>query len=229
MSRGGGVKPVKVKEKPRLALDARLSAALLLTSSSTSSFSCALRDLRMWLLWLPLPLRPPPRGGEAGLARLAEHRLPGPRTAQRRLCRRQLLRLRPLDPTAAVHHRPLRYRLHRRHMLRRGQARLLQTAASLRTVALIFTRAVLPIYTPTTTTPGRERYRSRALVGERRRRITEGHERASAARCVTLPIDCAGKKGGVAGLGARASAFHTCRPHDDVSPRAPRRASRWRR
>lgn len=51
----GGVKPVKVKEKPRLALEARLSAAPLLTRSSTSSFSCALRDLRMWLLLLPPP------------------------------------------------------------------------------------------------------------------------------------------------------------------------------
>ena len=54
---GGGVKPVKVKEKPRLALEARLSAApALLTRSSLSSFSCTLRDLRMWLwLWPPPP------------------------------------------------------------------------------------------------------------------------------------------------------------------------------
>lgn len=50
MSSGGAVNPVKEKEKPRLALDARLSAAPLLTSSR-SSFSCALLAFRMW--WPP--------------------------------------------------------------------------------------------------------------------------------------------------------------------------------
>lgn len=53
MMSSGGVKPVKEKEKPSPALDARLSAALLLTSSN-SSFSCPLLD---FLVWFPT-LRP---------------------------------------------------------------------------------------------------------------------------------------------------------------------------
>lgn len=47
MSSGGAVKPVNEKEKPRLALEALLKAAPLLTSSK-SSFSCPLRDFRLW-------------------------------------------------------------------------------------------------------------------------------------------------------------------------------------
>ena len=61
MMSSGGVKPVKEKEKPSPALDARLSAALLLTSSK-SSLSCPLLD---FLVWFPT-LRP----GEAILPKL---------------------------------------------------------------------------------------------------------------------------------------------------------------
>lgn len=60
-----GTKPVKEKENPKLALEARLRAAPLLTSS-TSSFNWALLDFLMCVFLLvlpPLPLRP----GEASL------------------------------------------------------------------------------------------------------------------------------------------------------------------
>lgn len=58
ISSGGTVKPVKEKDKPKLALEARLRAAPLLTSSS-SNFSWALLDFLMCaLLFLLLPLRP---------------------------------------------------------------------------------------------------------------------------------------------------------------------------
>lgn len=67
ISSGGMLKPVKEKEKPRLALEARLSAALLLTSSRSSLLNCALRDLRMCAFRLMLP-----RPGDAGISLLLD-------------------------------------------------------------------------------------------------------------------------------------------------------------
>ena len=64
ISSGGIVKPVKEKESPKLALEALLSAAPLLTSSS-SSF--------IWLIWALLDFLMcvffPPRPGDAPVSR----------------------------------------------------------------------------------------------------------------------------------------------------------------
>lgn len=62
------MKPVKENEKPKLALEARLRAAPLLTSSN-SIFICALLDFLMcvFLLLLP-PLRP----GDTAIMRLLD-------------------------------------------------------------------------------------------------------------------------------------------------------------
>lgn len=67
ISSGGTVNPVKENEKPKLALEARLRAAPLLTSSK-SSFIWALLDFLMCVFLLLLPLRP----GDATIIRLLD-------------------------------------------------------------------------------------------------------------------------------------------------------------
>lgn len=67
ISSEGTVKPVKEKDKPKLALEARLRAAPLLTSSR-SNFNWALLDFLMCVLFLPPPLRP----GDAPVNRLLD-------------------------------------------------------------------------------------------------------------------------------------------------------------
>jgi hypothetical protein len=57
------LKPVKEKEKPKLALEARLRAAPLLTSSK-SNFICALLDFLMCVFLLPPEVLRP---GEAAI------------------------------------------------------------------------------------------------------------------------------------------------------------------
>jgi hypothetical protein len=66
ISSGGMLKPVKEKEKPRLALEARLRAAPLLTSSN-SNFICALLDFLMCVFLLPPEVVRP---GEAAVVSL---------------------------------------------------------------------------------------------------------------------------------------------------------------
>lgn len=62
ISSGGTVKPVKENDKPKLALEARLKAAPLLTSSK-SNFICALHDFLICVFLPP----PPPRPGDAAV------------------------------------------------------------------------------------------------------------------------------------------------------------------
>lgn len=67
ISSDGTVKPVKEKDKPKLALEARLRAAPLLNSSNSIIFIWALLDFLMWVLFLLLLPPPPPllRPGDA--------------------------------------------------------------------------------------------------------------------------------------------------------------------
>lgn len=58
ISSGGIVNPVKENEKPKLALEARLRAAPLFTSSNSILIWALLHFLMCGFLLLPLPLRP---------------------------------------------------------------------------------------------------------------------------------------------------------------------------
>lgn len=185
---------------------------------------------------------------EAGLARQArrrrhvgraQHRLRRRRPAQRlrrrrRRRRRQLVRLGPLNhPPSRVHHRLLHYRLHERTRTNYLANTVTFLASTFRAVA--FTRDE-PLYTQTQS-DGKATHAAKAF-GKRAMEVTRvrwivaratwgggsgGAGGAPAKRDAGRGALMERESAGVAGR-AQAASFHTCRPHDDVSRRAPARA-----